>query len=209
MKQRSAAEVPVKSFAYALYVTSAAYLCNSIVNVRRLIALNVTADPEIEIVVLHAEQPSPSQQLHYLRRLEVRLVTVDSLLQSGDQTWAQSLTKLRIFELTDYQRIIYFDADGLVMRNMNHLFQLPSTPVAMPRAYWLDQPFYTDALAVIEPAADRLSELLDVASATHGFDMDVMNDLDTFLIVPEGLEARQHQSLQTALQKNAAAHLLR
>ena len=88
---------------------------------------------------------------------------VDVLNQSGDATWAQSMTKLRFFELTQYRRLIYFDADGLVMRSMDHLFNLPSAPVAMPRAYWLSQPRMCNALAVIEPSAQRLEDLLHQA----------------------------------------------
>ncbi len=86
--------------------------------------------------------------------------------QGGDPTWAESLTKLSIFKLTEYKRIIYFDADGLVMKNMNHLFSLPPTPIAMPRAYWLDQPFFSDQIAVIEPSEERLEELLAQARRT-------------------------------------------
>ena len=62
-----------------------------------------------------------------------------------------------------YKRIIYFDVDGLVLRSMNHLFWLPPAPVAMPRAYWLPQPTMSDQLAVVEPSATRLDELLHQA----------------------------------------------
>ena len=59
-----------------------------------------------------------------------------------------------------YKRLIYFDVDGLVLKSMNHLFRLPRAPVAMPRAYWLPQPTMSDQLAVVEPSANRLKELL-------------------------------------------------
>lgn len=36
----------------------------------------------------------------------------------------------------DPQQVIYLDADGLVWRNMDHLFLLPPGRVAMPRSYW-------------------------------------------------------------------------
>ena len=64
-----------------------------------------------------------------------------------------------------YKRLIYFDVDGLVLKNMNHLFLLPSAPVAMPRAYWLTQPTMSDQLAVVEPSAKALNELLHQAEA--------------------------------------------
>ena len=95
--------------------------------------------------------------------------------QRGDPFWRQSLTKLRFFELTQYNRLIYFDVDGLVLRNMNHLFRLPSAPVALPRAYWLPQPYMSDQLAVVEPSAKRLHELLHQAE-TYG---EILRALDT------------------------------
>ncbi|CAK0732493.1 hypothetical protein CVIRNUC_000138 [Coccomyxa viridis] len=112
-----------------------------------------------------------------LRRLEVKLVGVKVLQQTGDPVWAQSLTKLHLFGLTQYKRLIYMDADGLVLRNMDYLFSLPDAPVAMPRAYWLSQPRMCNALAVVQPSAQRLEQLLQRARTHGGFDMDVMNDL--------------------------------
>ena len=98
--------------------------------------------------------------------MQVKVISVAVVLQEGEPTWAESLTKLKIFELTQYSRLLYFDVDGLVMRNMNHLFRLPAAPVAMPRAYWLDQPFASDQIAVIVPSVFRLHELLQQANKT-------------------------------------------
>ena len=66
---------------------------------------------------------------------------------ASDPTWQESLTKLRIFQLEEYARVVYADADGLVWRNMDHLFQLPPARVAMPRAYWLKLGEYSDQIA--------------------------------------------------------------
>ena len=67
------------------------------------------------------------------------------------------------YMLLQYKRLIYFDVDGLVLKNMNHLFKLPAAPVAMPRAYWLPQPTMSDQLAVVEPSVSSLHELLHQA----------------------------------------------
>ena len=99
--------------------------------------------------------------------LQVKIVGVKVLQQVGDPVWAQSLTKLQLFSLTQYKRLIYLDADGLVLKDMSHLFSLPNAPVAMPRAYWLDQPRMCNALAVVQPSAQRLEELLQRAR-TYG-----------------------------------------
>jgi hypothetical protein len=51
-----------------------------------------------------------------------------------------SITKLRIFELDEYERIIAFDSDVAVQQHLDELFFLPNTPMAMPREYWTDKP---------------------------------------------------------------------
>ena len=70
-----------------------------------------------------------------------------------------------------YKRLVYFDVDGLVLKNMNHLFLLPSAPVAMPRAYWLTQPTRSDQLAVVEPSAKALNDLLHQAETFGNSDL--------------------------------------
>ncbi|CAL8462027.1 g1558 [Coccomyxa elongata] len=47
----------------------------------------------------------------------------------------------------------------------------------MPRAHWLDQPYFSDQIAVIEPSERRLEEMLSQARRTGGYDLDVVNDL--------------------------------
>lgn len=67
------------------------------------------------------------------------------------------------------------DSDGLVMKKMDHLFQLPAAPVAMTRAYWLDQPYYNTQLLVIQPDLSTFEALVATSKQLGGFDMDVLN----------------------------------
>lgn len=62
---------------------------------------------------------------------------------------------------------------------MDELFLLPPSPVAMPRAYWLDQPFLSSQLVLIEPSTEeftRVKEAIDQA-AGGDFDMEIVNNL--------------------------------
>jgi len=61
---------------------------------------------------------------------------------------------------------------------MDELFFLPQAPVAMPRAYWLDDTM-SSQLMVIEPSLvefDRIQYAFAHRKATD-FDMEIMNDL--------------------------------
>ena len=92
--------------------------------------------------------------------------------------------KFSVFNLTDYDRIIYMDSDALAYNHFDDLFTLPSTPLAIPRAYWYQESNYlTSAFMIIEPSAflhqkviDRLPGGPDHVSG-HVLDMDVVNDL--------------------------------
>lgn len=59
--------------------------------------------------------------------------------KKGDATWRDSLTKFHAFALTDWTRVLAFDSDTLVLNGMDHYFPAPMAPVAVPRAYWLNE----------------------------------------------------------------------
>jgi hypothetical protein len=62
--------------------------------------------------------------------------------------------------------VLFFDADGLVMRGMNALFALPPVPLAAPRAWWMEQPLMSAQLMLVEPSAARLGEMMEQARRT-------------------------------------------
>jgi hypothetical protein len=70
---------------------------------------------------------------------------------------------------------------------MDELFLSPSAPVAMPRAYWLDQPFLSSQRILLGSSQaewQRIEEFMDRDDS--GFDMDTLNTLykDSCLILP-------------------------
>lgn len=128
---------------------------------------------------------------HY-PNLELRPVDVLSTSQ-GDQTWHKSLTKFPAFALTEYTRVLVFDSDSIVLNTMDHYFLSPKAPVAVPRAYWLgdkgasikDQMLGSHVM-LIEPNVNNYKRIIDDATASGDFDMEVLNHLfkDSALILP-------------------------
>jgi len=47
-----------------------------------------------------------------------------------EQRLAYSLTLLRMFELKDYRKFVYLDADMVIVRNVDDLFEQPSFSAA-------------------------------------------------------------------------------
>ena len=62
---------------------------------------------------------------------------------------------------------------------MDELFFLPSAPVAMPRAYWIDHFFLSSQLIVIEPSEAEWLRVQDATDNHEGsdYDMDILNKL--------------------------------
>jgi hypothetical protein len=100
------------------------------------------------------------------------------------------------FTLTEYDRVIALDSDIRLLDSIDELFQLPPTPMAMPRAYWAEaKPWpLTTALMVIEPDAEEFKRLRATIMQggdprlveAHRFDVEMVNDRfeDSALVLP-------------------------
>ena len=71
---------------------------------------------------------------------------------------------------------------------MDELFLLPSTPVAMPRAYWLDFFALSSQLIVAEPSKETWLRVENATNhhAVNEYDMDILNNifLNSSLVIP-------------------------
>ncbi|KAK5684819.1 hypothetical protein LTS10_002894 [Elasticomyces elasticus] len=186
-------EIHWSQYAYAQYVTNDAYLCNSLMIFTSLRKLGVRAD----LLMMHPEDWSAGNDtvsgrlLLQASELGVRLAPVRvQHLEGGDSTWADSFTKLLAFNQTQYKRVLHLDSDGTVLGLMDELFFLPSAPVAMPRAYWLEEHtrVLSSQVVLIEPSAEEFVRILDslLHRTSKQFDMEIVNDLygDSCFIIP-------------------------
>lgn len=73
-------------------------------------------------------------------------------------------------------------------QNMDELFFLPSTPVAMPHVYWLDRFFLLSLLVVIEPSEDSWQRVQSAMEhhEGHDYDMEILNKVfgESALVMP-------------------------
>jgi alpha-N-acetylglucosamine transferase len=75
--------------------------------------------------------------------------------------------------------VLSLDSDSTVLQHMDELFLAPSAHVAMPRAYWLDKPYLSSQLILIQPSAEefrRIEQAIDNVQ-TGEFDMEIVNNL--------------------------------
>jgi alpha-N-acetylglucosamine transferase len=159
--------------AYVFYATDDAYGVAVLVFVRRLRQLGLAADADVLVLHLPLSPPVVAR----MDELGIQRREVTGFRQRGGY-FKDSLVKLRIFELTEYDRVVYLDADALPLRNLDFLSTLPfNDPVAAPSAYWLPQPFWTTALLVVQPSEaiwNRIGPHLERPSA-RWHDMDIVN----------------------------------
>ena len=160
--------------AYAFYATDDAYAVAALVFAQRLRELGVRADAEL--VVLHHSVSRRLVKAMGALGLEARRVAP---IKGRRGYFRDSLTKLRVFELTGYDRLVFADVDAIPLRPLDPLFDLPlSGPLAAPNAYWHPQPWWTSALMVIEPSAaipSRLAAPVETARRDRFYDMDIVN----------------------------------
>ena len=84
------------------------------------------------------------------------------------RTWALCLTKFEIFKLTQYEKLVYLDADILVMKNLDHLFEYPHLTSALDGEYhniWPNDPHFNAGILVIEPNNEEYNKLVEFSNS--------------------------------------------
>ena len=174
----------VERYAYAFYATSDLHLCSSLVNIRALKFARTSKC--ISFVVVHPTGTLTEEAKSYARLQGAVLVEVDPISgppknADGEEQWLNAYysnvhTKLRVFQLDMYDRLVYLDSDAIILRSLDHLFCLPSVALAAPRAFWLPQPAFTSMLLVIQPKLMQWARIEKHLPPKPGmFDMDILN----------------------------------
>ena len=104
-----------------------------------------------------------ARNVYDVRIKPIQLLGVDGETNAGTIRTASgfesSITKLRLWELEEYERIIHFDSDVVVQHHLDELFFLPPTPMAMPRENWIDRSrddwALSSQLMVLQPDASE------------------------------------------------------
>ncbi|KAF2266161.1 nucleotide-diphospho-sugar transferase [Lojkania enalia] len=192
------------SFAYSLYATDSATLCHAVLIFDALAKFGSKADrvlfyPDYWDTEIRDSKDRDSQLLVIARdKYKVKLQPIQLLSVEGrtQGTWDKSVTKFMAFSLAYYDRVVALDSDITLLQSLDELFFLPSTPIAMPRAYWYDtrpRPL-TSLLMVIKPDLDEFAKfkkiIKDGASdelvRANKFDMELLNDrfADSAMVLP-------------------------
>ena len=81
--------------------------------------------------------------------------------------WEYCYTKFHIFNQTQFDKIIFLDADIMLQKNIDHLFDCPHMTAALDGEYyniWPDWPHFNSGCIVIEPSNTLYNNILKFAS---------------------------------------------
>lgn len=187
-----AEDVSWKDFAYCTYATAPDHLCNSVMLLESLYRTGAKADR----LLLYSNQWSiddNSAEASLLRKardqydVKLQPIGIWQLDSVADLTWAAGFTKWPSFNQTQYKRVLSLDSDGTVLRSMDELFLMPPAPVAMPRAYWLENTLNAQ-MALVQPSEAAFAAIQKQIArrAATDYDMEIINAVygDSCAVLP-------------------------
>lgn len=175
--------------AYVTLVTNVDYVMGAVALVRSLQRTGTSAD----IVVMHTGGVDEAS-LHPLRELGAELVRAEFLPTSDAfnqrhqrdrihatapftkgskpvfHTPLDNFVKLRLWQLIDYERVVFIDADAIVLRNIDRLFRYPEFSAA-PNVYEGLQDFHrlNSGVFVAAPSQKTFADMLARLDAPGSF----------------------------------------
>lgn len=183
-------DVDWSRFAYTQYATNLDYLCNSVMIFETLHRLHSRA---ARLLLYPSSYPSPdatpeSPESRLLRKARdehgATLVPIavqhEEAAAYAGPNWADSYTKLLAFNQTRYARLLVLDSDATVLQPLDELFLLPAATAVVPRAWWLDRPFVSSHVMLIQPSAGefaRVQTALAQMARLGVYDMEIVNAL--------------------------------
>ncbi|CDH50933.1 glycogenin-1 [Lichtheimia corymbifera JMRC:FSU:9682] len=167
--------------AYITLITNDTYAPGALVLAHRLRDIGSIHD----LVCLVTHQVSNHVRALLLDRCYTRLVDVqelfttrfENLLLLGRPELGATLTKIQLWGLTEYTKLVFLDADTLPIRNIDDLFSRPAFSAA-PDTGWPD--CFNSGVFVAEPSDSIYQGLLQMATDKGSFDGGDQGLLNSF-----------------------------
>lgn len=161
-----------KKYSYITLLTNDSYSYGVVLLVDSMQKVNT----QYPLLVLVTKNVSLAT-LELLNQLQVKYEVIDTI-QLPDHiyehnrqinpplasTWKNCLTKFHIFNKTEFDKVVFLDADILILKNLDHLFEKPDMTCALDGEYfnlWPDWPHFNSGCMVIEPNKDKFDNILN------------------------------------------------
>ncbi|EIW64301.1 uncharacterized protein TRAVEDRAFT_68143 [Trametes versicolor FP-101664 SS1] len=176
-------------YAFATLVTSDHYLPGALAVAAAIKDLHASPAASLEVafqtVCLVTPETVDVSSIKLLRRAFDLVIGVEVIEDEGGTglqllgrpDLSQVLTKLHVFRLTQFAKIVFLDADVLPIRALSHLFTIPHEFAAVPDVGWPD--IFNSGVMVLTPGEDKfeeLRELLKTKGTWDGGDQGLLNE---------------------------------
>ncbi len=152
------------NYTYLTVLSTDSYLMGALVLYESL----KRTQPKYPFTVLITKNVSSSAE-ETLKKKGIRVIRIDDCIlmdaehqkqneNVGYKYWNYTFDSLYVFELIEFEKIVYLDCDVLILENLDHLFDKPHLSACI-------DPGSTDlssGIMVIEPKQGALKELMDV-----------------------------------------------
>ncbi|KAF8640611.1 hypothetical protein AX17_000272 [Amanita inopinata Kibby_2008] len=172
-------------YAFVSLLTSDPYLPGALALAAALNDLHPSPQIPFQTVCLVTPETVDVTSIKLLRKAFDTVVGVEVIEQEdtkgltllGRPDLRSVLTKLHIFRLTQFSKIIFLDADVLPVRPLSHLFTLPYEFSAVPDVGWPD--IFNSGVLVFSPGEDKFRELIQLLKSKgswDGGDQGILNE---------------------------------
>lgn len=116
---------------------------------------------------------------HILDEFEIKYKVAPALDVNGIDApgrWKFTFDKLNIFNLTEYEKIVYLDSDFLILENLDHLFDIKKFAMVCDATH--DHKYFCSALMVIMPNKDDYNGLVNLFNKKNEEHAEGIGDQD-------------------------------
>ncbi|PSS10142.1 UDP-glucuronate:xylan alpha-glucuronosyltransferase [Actinidia chinensis var. chinensis] len=172
---KSDAPKPREAYVTVLHSTEA-YVCGAITLAQSIIQTNSTKD-----LVLLADSSISKKSLNGLRTAGWKVKLIERIRSPHAKTDAYNewnYSKLRIWELTEYDKVIFIDSDLIVLKNMDRFFFYPQLSAAGN-----DKVLFNSGVMMVEPSKCTFETLMEKryeVSSYNGGDQGFLNEMFTW-----------------------------
>lgn len=181
-------------YAYVFHADTPEYLCNALMMLSELEDLKSRAARvliypdtwDVNAIDEYDEAYDLTSNARLLQKAynkyNVTLQPTESLYKAHakQKTWTNVYVKMGAFNMTEYDRVITLDSDGVILQSLDELFLLQSTPMALPYVYWGDPLNWqlSSQIMIMEPSAMSLEQIEQAfhSASADDYAMDIISE---------------------------------
>ena len=154
------ANAPQKDYAYVTFVSSSEFVMAAAV---LMYSIAVSNSQYARAVCVTIDVSRRDRDLLAQLAEVVEIEKIPSPLYVSNPRYRDVFTKLRIWQLAMYSKVVYIDTDVIVVKNMDELFDLPEWSVPMDA----EQDRFSTGMMVLEPKLKTFDDMMTKLKETR------------------------------------------